>query len=161
MSDESPPVPPASPRHVLSFSPEERRALANALMARPQRRRDGRAAIQRAYPAAPEAMAGTAAHHLYGDGVEAAIDLLAAAELMLREPTRDLDDGAVYHLAYHLYNWMQFVALLPHGRHELLDLVAQLKQAVEENDMEFIKHTAELLDDVVGGHVSHPEVERP
>lgn len=139
MSDDNPPDAPQAQRHQVSRTMEEGLALATALCARKNRRADGRAAIKIAFPSAPEEMVGTAAHHLFGDGVDAAVDLLAAAELMLRDPHTSLDRGAVvYHLAYHLYNWMQFVALLPDGRQDVLDLVEELKQAVDENDMEFI-----------------------
>lgn len=146
---------------VFALPHEERLALAMALLKRPRRRPEGREAVRAVFPQAPEEMADTAAHHLFGDGVDAALDLLAAAELMLRAPGRDLDRGTVQHLAYHLYNWMQFIALLPDGKQELLDLVAQLKEAVEENDLPFIRQTAELLGDVVGGSRSHPVVEEP
>lgn len=158
-TDHQPIEPPRSGVFALPY--EERLALAMALLKRPRRRPEGREAVQAAFPQAPQEMTDTAAHHLFGDGVDAAVDLLAAAELMLRSPGRDLDQGAVQHLAYHLYNWMQFIALLPDGKQELLDLVAQLKEAVRENDMEFVRHTAQLLDDVVGGSRSHPVVEEP
>lgn len=146
---------------VFALPHEERRALVAALLARPKRRPEGRAALRAVYPHAPESMTDTAAHHLFGDGVDAAVDMLAAAELMLRQPGKELDHGTVYHLAYHLYNWLQFIALLPDGKQQLVDLIAQLKEAVAENDMDFVRHTVQALDDVVGGSRSHPVVEPP
>jgi hypothetical protein len=143
---------------IYALPPEERRKLAEALMSRRSRRNEGFAAIRQAFPNAPEEMAHTAAHHLFGDGPEAAIDFLAAAELMIREPSKELDGSATVHLAYHLYNWMQFRALLPEGRQDVLDLVKQLREAVEENDMEFVRATLESLEDVVEGHRTAPDV---
>ena len=143
---------------IYAVPPQDRWKLAEALMSRPSRRSDGFAAIRLAFPTAPEEMARTAAHHLYGDGPEAAVDFLAAAELMIREPSKDLDGSATVHLAYHLYNWMQFRALLPEGRQEILDLVKQLREAVEENDMEFVRATLESLEDVVDGHRTSPDI---
>ena len=146
------------PRGIYRFTERERWELAAALMARPHRRDDGRRAIRAAYPQAPEEMVSTGAHHLFGDGAEAAVDLLAAAELLIRDPTQELDAGATVHLTYHLYNWLQFRALLPEGRQDVLDLVKQLRSAVNDNDMEFVRATVAELEDVVEGHRSPPDV---
>ncbi|MCC7001317.1 MAG: hypothetical protein IT357_04100 [Gemmatimonadaceae bacterium] len=147
---------PAGGIYALSY--EERWKLAAALMNRPARREDGLAAIRAAFPTVPKEMAFTAAHHLYGDGPEAAVDFLAAAELMIREPSTELDGGATAHLTYHLYNWLQFRALLPDGKQDVLELVKELRQAVEENDMEFVKATLQELEDVVEGSRTPPDV---
>ena len=143
---------------VYALPPEERRALALALLARTDGPAAGRAAFRQRYPLAPDAMIHTAAHHVYVDGPDAVLNFLAEAELAIREPRHELHRGVVWELLYHAYNWFQFRELLPHGQQEVIDLVAQLRQAVEENDMAFVRATLENLEDVVGGSESVPEI---
>ena len=143
---------------VYALPRAERRALALALLARTDAPAAGRAAFRQRYPTAPEEMVRTAAHHVYVDGPDAVLNFLAEAELAIREPRHEIHLGVVWELLYHVYNWFQFRELLPQGQQELLDLVAELRQAVEENDMEFVKATLESLEEVVGGTQNAPDI---
>src|SRR5262249_13052313 len=94
----------------------------------------GRAALHQAFPNAPPAMLSAAVFHVFTDGVAAAAGWLAALERFLREPGLGIDEGATYHLLYHLYNWQQFQALLPTGKHGVLELLGDAKQFLSEGD---------------------------
>lgn len=144
---------------IYALTATERWELAKALMARPDRIRDGQAALRAKYPRAPDAMIHTATFHVYVDGVPAVVDFLAEAELAIREPGHVIGSGAASELLYHVYNWLQFRALLPDGRADLLDLVRQMRQAVEEDDREFIRATLKELEDVVDGTRDLPDVD--
>jgi hypothetical protein len=132
----------------------------SALVARRDRSKDGRAAFQTAYPQAPKEMIGTAAHHVYTDGVPAAIAFLADAELFLRSPaTHRLHLGVTWELLYHVYNWTQFRELLPQGRQTVIELLAELKQFVAEDDRAAIVRTAEQLEEAFNGSLDAPQFE--
>ncbi len=86
-------------------------------------------------------MIDTATFHVYVDGPGAVVDFLADAELAIRDPGHTIEYGTAYHLISTLYNWLQFRALLPGGRADLLDLVAQLRQAIDQVDPVLLKAT--------------------
>jgi hypothetical protein len=46
---------------------------------------------------------------------------------------------------------------LPEGQQDILDLVKQLRQAVDENDHKFLKATLAELEDVVQGSRTPPD----
>jgi hypothetical protein len=102
-------------------------------------------------------MLDTVTHHLFVDGPTAVIDFLADAELAIRDPSHEIGYGPASELLYHVYNWLQFRALLPEGRQDILDLVKDLRQAVDENDHEFLKATLSELEDVVQGSRTPPD----
>ena len=137
---------------------EEQLDLARSLFARANRSADARAALRASYPSAPEAMIDTAAFHIYVDGVDAALEFLADAERALREPKHRPDVGIAYHLLYHLYNWLQFEALLPDGHQDVVDLTAELRKAAKEKDWETVSSLIGELDDVVSGSRSAPQI---
>ena len=148
------------PDDVYALPLEQRIALMNALVARPNRPSDGRAAFEAAYPEAPSEMAVTAAHHVYTDGVPAAIAFLADAELFLRNPvSHRLHLGVTWELLYHVYNWTQFRELLPQGKRNVVELLAELKQFVAEDDRAAIVRTAEQLEEAFHGSLDAPQFE--
>ena len=67
--------------------------------------------------------------------------------------------GVTYEVLYHIYNWMQFRELLPDGRQHILELLAELKQFVEEDDRAAIRSTAQELEDALGGSRDYPQFE--
>ena len=148
---------PYEPKGIYRLSHEERRKLALALLARPKRDVQGLEAFRKAHPNAPEEMIRTAAFHLYVDGPDAAVDFLADAELFLRDPAHEMSLGPAWELLYHVYNWLQFQELLPSSRQDVLDLLAELKQFVAEDDRAAIVRTAEELEDVLGGSRTPPD----
>lgn len=144
---------------IYALSTDERRALALALLARPTRGADGLAAFQLKYPAAPLEMTSTAAHHVYVDGPDAVIAFLADAELAIRNPNHELDYGTTWEVLYHLYNWLQFRAIIPDGTADVIALLKQMKQAVAEDDRDFIVSTAQELESVLEGSRQPPDVD--
>ncbi len=152
---------PDLPRGIYDFTEAERQELALALLARPRRSEEGRAAFRRKYPRAPEEMIATATHHVYVDGPGAVVDFLADAELAIRDPSHEIDYGTSWHLLHHVYNWLQFRALLPDGKSDIVDLLNQMDQAVAENDPEFILATVQELRAVVEGNRGPPDFEVP
>ncbi len=148
-----------APHGVYALTAQQRLDLAMALMARERRDHDGREAFRAAYPEAADEMIGTAAHHVYTDGAPALIAFLADAELFLRDPAHRMELGITYEVLYHIYNWMQFRELLPDGRKNVLELLAELKQFVAEDDRKAILSTAEELEDALSGSRDYPEFE--
>jgi hypothetical protein len=148
-----------SPEGVYALTAAQKLELALALMGREHRDRDGRDAFRTAYPSAPEEMVSTAAFHVYTDGAPAVVAFLADAELFLRDPDHRMHLGVTYEVLYHIYNWMQFRELLPDGRQHILELLAELKQFVEEDDRAAIRSTAQELEDALGGSRDYPQFE--
>ncbi len=146
---------------IHALSGDQRRELALALLARPKRAEDGLEALQRKFPTAPSSMVHTAAHHVYEDGPDAVIDFLADAELAIRETDHDLDMGVTSELLYHVYNWLQFRAILPEGRRDLVDLVAELKEFTKDKDWDAVAKTVQELEDLVKGARTPPDVTTP
>ncbi|HEY7120535.1 MAG TPA: hypothetical protein VH475_28380 [Tepidisphaeraceae bacterium] len=128
----------------------EKLDLIRALCERTDLSLAGRQAFRQAHPDAPPEMTDTAAFHVYTDGVGAAIDWLADAERFLRDPTRPLDYGCTWHLIYHLYNWLQFTALLPVGRTGLLGKLAEIRKSLDEGDTESAKEELSDLESLFG-----------
>ena len=148
---------PDAPEGVYALTAQQKLDLALSLMAREHRARDGRGAFRAAYPEAAEEMVGTAAHHVYTDGAPALIAFLADAELFLRDPAHRMHLGVTYEVLYHIYNWMQFRELLPDGRRNVLELLAELKKFVEEDDRKAIVATAQEIEDALNGSRNHPD----
>ena len=145
---------------VYALTSEQKLELANALVARADRSKDGSVAFRLAYPQAADEMVRTAAHHVYTDGVPAVVAFLADAEMFLRDPAQHrLHLGVAWELLYHVYNWTQFRELLPEGKQNVLDLLAELKQFVAEDDREAILRTAEQLEEALGGQLDAPQFE--
>ena len=146
---------------IRALSSDQRKELALALLARPQRAEDGLASLRRRFPSASSSMLHTAAHHVYQDGPDAVIDFLADAELAIREADHDLDMGVTWELLYHVYNWLQFRAVLPEGKQDLVDLVAELKEFTKDKDWDAVAKTVQELEDLVEGDRTPPDVIQP
>lgn len=146
-------------KSVYDLTDQERLQLAVALMSRPNRASDGLRALEAAYPGVAYDMAHRAAHHLYNDGPPAVVAFLADAELFLRDPKHQMHYGVVSELLYHVYNWMQFRELLPNGKQHVLELLAELKQFVADDDREAIVATAKELEEALEGDRDYPQFE--
>ena len=144
---------------MSSTSRTEHLTLALALFARSDLGADGRVALAKAYPMASDAMLSTAAFHVYVDGCDAALAFLADAERFLRDPSVELDPGVTWELLHQVYNWHQFRALLPDGKPGVLELLAEMKQFVAEDDREALLKTVASLEEVLEGGRTHPEFE--
>ena len=142
---------------VYARSPTGRRELALALLSRAHPDADGLAALRRKHPSVPEPMLRTAVHHLYVDGPQAAVDFLADAELAIENPSHEVGYGPASELLYHVYNWLLFRAIMPEGKIDLLDLLAQLERAVKDDDRDLILATVAELRDVIDGHRQPPD----
>jgi hypothetical protein len=151
--------PGSGKRGIWGLSEDERLQLALALLARPRRIDDGREALRRRYPQAPDVMIDSATHHVYIDGPGAVVDFLADAELAIRGPDHEHDYGVTFHLLYHVYNWLQFRALLPDARRDMLTLLDQIEQAVSEEDREFLLSSVAAFRSVLEGSRGPPDFE--
>src|SRR5947208_1039480 len=85
------------------------------------------AGFRTAYPDAPPHMIEAGVYHVFRDGVGDALEWVAAAEQFLRDPGEGFDYGKTWHVVYHLYNWLQFQALLPIGREGVLDRLSDIQ----------------------------------
>jgi hypothetical protein len=132
--------------------------LVNALLRRSDVGTAARAAFRRAYPDAPEHMVDAAVFHVYGDGVGAALNWVAATERFLRKPEAGLNHGATSHVVYHLYNWLQFEAVLPIGREGVLERLEDLKLFLRENDPKAAEGVVKQLEELFRGDVAPPGV---
>ena len=148
-------------RGIWDIDRSARIELAKSLLARtpkPDRWEAGEEAFRRIHPNAPEAMISSAVHHVYGDGVDAALDWLADAELFLRGESTGLDLGKTYHLVYHAYNWLQFEALLPSGVGGVREHIAEIKKLIADEDWEAVTALVDELEGMVEGAESPPDV---
>jgi hypothetical protein len=142
----------------MSLKPESWELVA-ALVQRPDLADAVRAALKQAYPEAPPAMIDTATFHLAVDGVDAAIDWLAAVERFLREPGKGLDYAATCHLLYHLFNWQQFQSLLPYGRAGMLEWLEQAKFHLSESDTKAAGVALKQIEEMFQGGLQPPLIE--
>ena len=139
------------------LSREQRWEIVRTLLQRKNLSSEAVEAFRQAYANAPEEMLKTAVFHTYVDGIGAAMDWLVDLELFLREPSRDLDINATYHLLYHLYNWYQFHALLPNGRAGVLERLKEIRTLVEDGEMEAILATVKELESMFEGDRNYPD----
>jgi hypothetical protein len=103
-------------------------------------------------------MIDTAVFHVYCDGIGAALDWVAAAEKFLRDPSNGFDYGATSHVVYHLYNWLQFQALMPIGREGILERLRDIKLFLTENNPDAALGVIKQLEKLVDGNQSAPDV---
>lgn len=138
------------------LSREQSLEIVRALLQRDNLSNEAKQAFRKGYPNAPEEMLQTAIFHTYFDGIGAAIDWLVDLELFLRDPDRQLDIGATYHMLYHLYNWYQFNTLLPDGKTGILGRLQEIRELVSSGDMEAIIATVEELESMFEGSRDYP-----
>ena len=132
--------------------------LALTLLRRTDMAERGITILRQIFPDAPEEPLNTGAFHLYRELPLALMQLLAEIELSLRDPARLVDHGAVWHVVYHLYNWMQLAALLPWARRDIADEVQEAIKALEGADAEFALRTLQKLARQLEGAVLPPSV---
>jgi hypothetical protein len=146
-------------------STEESLELVKALFARPDMAEDGRMVLTRHYPQAPEEMLSAARYHLYTEAPRALLDMLSAIELSLRTPGTGRDTGhyllygEVFHILYHLYNYLQIEAILPVGKKGLLELLAEVKELIGEDDKEGAMSSLEEINSLLESCESPPRIE--
>ena len=150
----------SEPRNeIWSLSRGEQLALVQALFARPNWAGDGRGLVKELYPSASDPAVSTGAHHLFVDGPDALLRMLAALELSLRTRQLKVDHGVVWELLYHLYNWQQFEALLPGGSGELRQFVDEALQFIQDGEVEAARTHLEEMKDRLDGHRDVPSFE--
>ena len=140
-----------------ALSQDQKVELALALLRRPERRSDGLKMLQQLYPKAPAEMLGTVCHHAFVDLPDGLLDLMAELELSLREPQPYFPVGIGVEALYHLYNLLQFSALLPEGKAGLEELVHQVKEWLEEGDIETALKRLEELEEKLSGAEPPPD----
>jgi len=132
--------------------------MITALIARPEVMAEAREAFRLKYPDAPPEMIDTAAFHVCQDGIDAALEWIANIELFLRSPSKGLNYGSTWHLVYHLYNWLQFQALLPLGRAGIVEHLRDAQVCIDEESPDAAKQSIQLLIDQFTGDVGPPGV---
>ena len=135
----------------------EKRELAEAILRRGDIRPAGLEVLRKRFPHAPEQMLGAAVYHLYVELPRALRDLLAQLELSLTKPENGLHSGVTSEVLYHLYNWLQFEALVPKGQQHLLDHVRDLKECLESKDLDGATKILADIEDHLGASVSPPD----
>jgi hypothetical protein len=133
--------------------------MVQALFARPNWAADGRALVKELYPSASAPAVSTGAHHLFVDGPDALLRMLAALELSLRTREWKVDYGVVWEVLYHVYNWQQFEALLPGGSSELREFVDEALQFIQDGEVEAARSHLEEIRDRLDGHRDMPSFE--
>ncbi|NEO87439.1 MAG: hypothetical protein F6J87_24740 [Spirulina sp. SIO3F2] len=139
---------------------KERLALADSLLSRPRPERIEKAKerFKALYPDASDEMISFVVFHVYVDGIQAALDWIASAEIFLQTGDNADLGGDADHLMYHLYNWHQFKALMPIGNSQIMDLVKEMKEALSEKDTNLMKELIEChLDDLEDAFNDHPK----
>jgi hypothetical protein len=134
--------------------------LVNALLQRTNLTQDADAAFKQAYPEAPPHMIETATFHVATDGIGAALEWVASVERFLRDPSKGIDSGRTFHVLYHLYNWEQFVALLPAGRAGMLEWVNQLQESLADGDVIAANKECKQLKEMLEAGLQPPRIEQ-
>jgi hypothetical protein len=132
--------------------------LVHALLGRTEVPERAAAAFRQAYPDAPPHMIDAAVFHVFRDGIEAALDWVAAAERFLRDPAARFDYGATSHAVYHLYNWLLLEALMPIGRGGMLDRLADINLFLSENNTKAAAGVVKQLEELLRGDVPPPAI---
>jgi hypothetical protein len=115
--------------------------------------------LRQQFPDAPEAMLRTAGYHLWDEGPDAALALLAETERALEEEDdTPLLFGAQWEVIYHIYNWLQLQALMPVGTLGLLEDVEEVKLSVEAGNTKAALKVLDQLLDRLQGHVDPPDL---
>lgn len=128
-----------------SLDREERINLALALL----RRGEVAAAADWRYARLhPPASAGTrraSVFHLFVDGIDALLAVLADAERFLRGELDEVGCGEVQHALYHLRGYAIAQALLPTPAGEALEEVQEARACLADEDLEGARRTLERL----------------
>ncbi|MBE9115137.1 hypothetical protein IQ249_04415 [Lusitaniella coriacea LEGE 07157] len=108
-------------------------------------------AFKKIHPNASKEMIHTLVFHVFVDGTRAALDWLAGAEILLREQDDTELYGHTIHLLYHLYNWYQFKKLAPLETEKIPGILKEMKEAVANNDLEWVQNSIEELEGIYEG----------
>jgi len=149
-----------TPNH-FSLSCEQKLKIVKALIERNNVRDEARKALCETYPNASNKMIDTAVFHIYVDGIQAAIDWLVDIELFLQDSKHTLNDGVVFHLIYHLYNWLQFKSIMPETNEDFMSKLADIEAAIEDDDKEAALDILEELKDKFNGSLNPPNFWAP
>ncbi|MDB9518153.1 hypothetical protein PN466_14475 [Roseofilum reptotaenium CS-1145] len=131
--------------------------IVQSLIERDDIRRDARESFKKAYPNAPECMTEVAIFHVYVDGIGATLDWLVAIENFLRNPDNLIPHSKSSHLLYHIYNWHQFLALLPEGYPKIVELVEDIKAYINDDEIDVALDSIEELEDVLQARLDNPD----
>ncbi|NET89984.1 MAG: hypothetical protein F6K45_18130 [Kamptonema sp. SIO1D9] len=140
----------------LNFSRKQKWEIVRTLLERDRIRNQAEKAFRTAYPNAPERMINTAVFHIYIDGIQAALDWLVDVELFLQNPKHTLSEGITFHLIYHLYNWLQFTAILSDTDEDLVEKINDVKAAIEDDDKDAALNILEELKNKFEGNLESP-----
>lgn len=135
--------------------------LAAALLARGEEARGDAAfdLLRAQFPSIADDLARSLAFHAYRELPDAAVDLLAWIELNLQAGVHDRHAGIDFDLRYHLYNWLQAEALVPYGRQDVFDDLAEIRDCLARDDKESAVAVLESLIKRFDASTSPPDVE--
>lgn len=144
----------------MTLSRQAKNELASALLGRGDLSRVGRDRIETLHPNLPPELAHTLAFHLFTDGVEAMVDVLADAERLLRGEVKEVSYGSVSHALYHLYNYLLVLQLIPSQVSSAAEDVRYALDELESTtpDLNDVRSTLKSLLERLEGHTSPPEV---
>lgn len=127
---------------------QARLELATALLARSSQGRGEEAfvIVRSQFPSVADNLARSLAFHAYQEMPDVALSLLAWIELNIREGVHERHAGLDFDLRYHLYNWLQAEALVPYGRQDVFDELAEIRDCLKRNDK---KSAAAILDSLI------------
>jgi hypothetical protein len=110
------------------------------------------------YPTATEQTIDAAVFHIFVDGIEAARDWIADAELFLTDPQHRLSFGVSSHLLYHVYNWHQLESLMPHGKQGMHELADDIARYAEEGNLEAVKEAVKEFKELIESNQLPPDI---
>ncbi len=148
---------------IHELNTQEKLELARALFQRDanERYQAALSAFRFVYPNAPEEMIQSAVHHVYTDGVDSLLGIIAASEMFLRDPREDwigFVSGLTFEALYHMYNWHMFQYLLPEGKQEVIDALQELEEDIMAGkEAQKILTAVRGLRDLVSGVRDNPD----
>ena len=141
------------------LTPEERFALACALLKRPDIRADGLKALRKLYPEAPKEMLDALIYHWYLDLPGTLVSLLAQIELSLQDPLPWFHTALIMDVINYLYKVLQVKALIPYSKGDVIGDLKAIKDSVSREDKaDAIEGIQELID-VFDGSTWPPSIE--
>ncbi len=140
---------------------EERLELVRALINRggKVRRDEAFQLVRTQFPSVAEDLAHSISFHAYQELPDAAVNTLAWIELNLREGAHERHEGIDFDLRYHLYNWLQAEALVPYGRQDVFEDLAEMKECLLRDDKESVAAILKSLIERFEAHASPPDVD--
>ncbi len=141
------------------LSREARLDLAVALLRRVDVTERGRERLLRSFPDASVDVRDAGTFHLFTELPGALLDVLADIELSLLDPLHELNEGTVWHALYHLYNWVQLLAVLPWGRRDVIDELREVIGSLKNNDPEGALDLVERLAERLTGMADPPSAD--